>query len=1489
MQIDYGAQATLAKFTATLTQQVKRAQPHFSAQQPREVLEVRANCFAVADFSDLEIKPPKFHYRKAPAIVVMATSQSTAFQHVLATFKTKVDRKLVSEFEMTTLSDLKLALASIQRKHASDRRVRDMGRLNRFLDAMDQYGKVIEVFLNATDVLAFVWGPMKFLLQAANTFSEAFGKLLETYQIIGESLPLLDKCQGFLEDTPYVRQALESIFHDILEFHQYALGYFKKPMWQRVFQATWATYKTRFQPIVDNLYRHKDLLEGRVTFTQLETVILNGEKTLQELQKQQRDEAMSNYRDVQGWLGNVNVETDHESIARVRCDNPEAGSWLLRHPLFQPWQDATSDTLLLWLNGIPGAGKSVLASLIIDKCRERASNVTIWFYCRHGDKSRSTFVGLARALISQLLKNDMDLVPYVHEKMSSRSEQILSSEFLAKELLETLLKNCRGLYIILDGLDECGRGEEKSILEWFRSVIEESSTHSAATSGRPRCVFISQRDAIATKFLRGLPTIVITLSNNLHDITAFVSSWGRKIQEKFSISVDDTNWINEMVVERSAALFSQISRERLYNEVNVKGIPEGLEAAYSRVLDVVLEQTSRTEAVQLLAWLVCAKRPLEWREIQAAVAIDIEGETVDFHGRQWMVTAKDLCGSLVEIQSDGSLDLVHTTAKFYLIENGVIDVSHEELKIACLCLNYLSLPGFEAVLAESSVEDLLKIGYFAFVDYAACYWTSHLRAGLVHGTPEEFTGMQIGHLGRFIDSHYRPPAEDIQIPEPTRNLLGCLQESYLDSCDRFEDFLKVFVATERQVETYGEGAASNIALDIPDRIARIRAVLEDTARRQSWDEIDRRLFTSFYGEEIYKCPRMSCSHFHRGFMSPKERESHIQKHTLQYSCSYPGCLRAALGFPSPSELQRHILQAHEMAQAKTQMFPSKRKKPVVQCGICQQRFSKPGQLRTHDCRNDDTIPRSTSNPNFVSPSASDSASPKTSAQLPSFSVPTPTPAKKKLSLGDYLVQKRTMATPLSQSVSTMTHFEQQQRGQGGLSRQMNPDMQTSPVAQGQPQMAMGMDDPHQQAANPHGRSAQEIEELFEAGRNIIVKIPEMEHLETVQNQMKWTEEAARKRGQYLTLKECQDLIVSGEQLGLKDNNEHLFHFREMSHHGEAWEAKAKELMSAEMPPYQQLEALFAQASPSPVSPETLAAVDSALTLQRKAQTRIETLYEKSKDPELKNRPTFEAVCKLMESVKRLKNGLIGVIDIEREQKNNEDWLKKGKKLFGKANAPTYILKSHMWDVKRRNSYCFNLEDRPPVEQNTTHDRLRDSPVRSIFDLKPPEPRVFCICRESEAGMMIECESCHEWYHGKCLKIARGKVKELDRYACPICDWRQKIPRGRGTARPRLEDLLDWQAEMASLRFQPDEKEVLEEIISQATAFRDFLSGFTNATCTTKEVPKLIFYLRKIEGAEVFLGYETNFFRQEVHKLAPVAPEPPPILGHTRQQKIIAPR
>lgn len=134
------------------------------------------------------------------------------------------------------------------------------------------------------------------------------------------------------------------------------------------------------------------------------------------------------------------------------------------------------------------------------------------------------------------------------------------------------------------------------------------------------------------------------------------------------------------------------------------------------------------------------------------------------------------------------------------------------------------------------------------------------------------------------------------------------------------------------------------------------------------------------------------------------------------------------------------------------------------------------------------------------------------------------------------------------------------------------------------------------------------------------------------------------------------------------------------------------------------------------------------------------------------------------------------------------------------------------------------------------------------------------------------------------------------FTCPICDWRVKIP--RDAARPKLEDLQSWQAEVLDLPFQPEEEEILRRIVDKAGAFRDFLSQYTNGNqlCRTiSEMPEMLFYLRKIEGAEVLLSYETNLFRQELHKWQPIAPEPPPILAQslstrkprpTKQQKLM---
>ncbi|KAM0343021.1 hypothetical protein ACHAPU_008922 [Fusarium lateritium] len=412
-----------------------------------------------------------------------------------------------------------------------------------------------------------------------------------------------------------------------------------------------------------------------------------------------------------------------------------------------------------------------------------------------------------------------------------------------------------------------------------------------------------------------------------------------------------------------------------------------------------------------------------------------------------------------------------------------------------------------------------------------------------------------------------------------------------------------------------------------------------------------------------------------------------------------------------------------------------------------------------------------------------------------------------------------------------------------------------------------------------------IKELLEEGRSFNVDTPEVDQLSKVLEQSCWNQKARGNRGVYMTLKEVQDLIEEGNRLEIPPYNDHLTYYREQMIAGQLWEKKAKELIIAEFVHYPQLEALSnqVQINALPVSQETLHAVDQILHKQREAHRQILDLTDRCRHPDFRQRPKYSEVVEIQKKLEDLNSKPQGTIDLENERKRHEDWMRKGKKLFGKSNAPLHILKSHLEYVLERNMDCFDIEhDTPSTPGEPVSREVSPEPGTSKWD-DSRSRQVFCICRKVEAGMMIECEMCHEWYHYKCLKIARGKVKEDDKYTCPICDWRMKIP--RDASRPKLEELLSLAEEMTTLPFQPEEEEILSKIIDNAQNFRHHIARYCNPLLSTKaEEETQRFYLRKIEGAEVLLTHETNFFRQELHKWCPVAPEAPPIQEQSRSTR-----
>lgn len=122
-----------------------------------------------------------------------------SFEATLLDFKKRLTLKEQNDFQFTTLDGVKRELARIQKEQQDLKTMMNMSRIQSFLEGMNELGKVIEVFLNASNFVAFVWGPVKFLLQVASTWSESFDILLDAYERIGKEIPLLEQYKSVLE------------------------------------------------------------------------------------------------------------------------------------------------------------------------------------------------------------------------------------------------------------------------------------------------------------------------------------------------------------------------------------------------------------------------------------------------------------------------------------------------------------------------------------------------------------------------------------------------------------------------------------------------------------------------------------------------------------------------------------------------------------------------------------------------------------------------------------------------------------------------------------------------------------------------------------------------------------------------------------------------------------------------------------------------------------------------------------------------------------------------------------------------------------------------------------------------------------------------------------------------------------------------------------------------------------------------------------------
>ncbi|KAI5206737.1 ankyrin repeat protein [Aureobasidium subglaciale] len=217
---------------------------------------------------------------------------------------------------------------------------------------------------------------------------------------------------------------------------------------------------------------------------------------------------------IKGWLKPADPSIDLSNATDLR--HSHTGSWFLNSQKYADFRAAADSRL--WLRGIPGCGKTILASTIINDLRsgtkQPVSNV-IYFFYSFGDQSKQRLQHMLRSLIYQLYaphKSTRLYLTNLFEELGNGTEQPQTQQL--ESAFDRMVNETQGTTIVLDALDEST--EKTEILRWITS------------SSRQNCKFVltsrSERDIEVglTSWLS--PKCILTLQDEPvgDDIQAYI-------------------------------------------------------------------------------------------------------------------------------------------------------------------------------------------------------------------------------------------------------------------------------------------------------------------------------------------------------------------------------------------------------------------------------------------------------------------------------------------------------------------------------------------------------------------------------------------------------------------------------------------------------------------------------------------------------------------------------------------------------------------------------------------------------------------------------------------------------------------------------------------------------------------------------------------------------------------------------------------------------
>ncbi|KUJ17014.1 uncharacterized protein LY89DRAFT_69875 [Mollisia scopiformis] len=810
--------------------------------------------------------------------------------------------------------------------------LRNLPKMRLYLERLKGYTGVINDIIDGSrDVLALLWGPIALLLQWSRTPSTAYDSIINVAAEIGQALPDFQASAAIFDQNMEAKEILMLFFKDILNFYREALEPFSRPSWMHVFDRMWPKHNAHILEVARHIGRLTRLMRTEIRLEHIKQEYEFRKDALEGFKAQKREARRQEFHRIMTFLSPCRYDDTLHRLRDRRCE--KTGGWLFMDETFTKWlNNSQEENRILWLKGIPGAGKTVLSSAIVDKLRCTQGTTTAFAFLTY-QEAKTSALSITHSLIFQLAGRDEDLMAIICDSMVDDLKNDLTA---AINLLSPLIQYVGSVYLVIDGIDEISETERR------RLVIE--LLRLAKICERLRIILSSRSEADIMRLLDETAVVIPVHDHNEESIKDYIHERSQYIFHTRKIFPKAQVEIRKLLVPlanraKGMFLYARLIMDTIATMHDMSEIlkelavlPESLDHAYHRIIVRLGDHKDKRKSEQarrLLGWVACTSTPLTIEDAQQALVVRPGNRDQVFD-----IVAKldviEVLGPIVETV-DTYIRFVHFTAKEYIssphLGAQLIDMNQATLDLAMRCIEYICQRHHDPGLTAKERSENVSTGQYSFHAFSTRMWfdlvCQYLRS-IKSASPSAnlIDVIQMLWEARKIqdfDSTVRGGSEDESDNEATLGTLDVkhpLLHQLLCRTSRFRNSSFQFTGkTNRDSQK-----EKRDPLTISATSQRIRQALDDALCNSPTGWLisgepgcheNCAYILQYYGPRPFKCRFPQCEFWQHGFQKRVSRNRHEHSHDNPLTCPVPGCESGLIGFLSERMLQSHFKQAHQ--------------------------------------------------------------------------------------------------------------------------------------------------------------------------------------------------------------------------------------------------------------------------------------------------------------------------------------------------------------------------------------------------------------------------------------------------------------------------------------------------------------------------------------------------------------------------------------------------